>query len=113
MAFFGNSTVYNGGGAQSSWIFREYGLAGIWIRRESSVELLREASVRYLMVLGASDPAQERFEVERIRSWTELIAAKAAPLVPESALQLIPKLGRLPSELWVARLHETSLVTEC
>lgn len=68
---------------------------------EQSANLLRKAGERYSLLLGANDTAQERVEVDCIGSWTELIAATAAPLTPESALQLIPTLARVSSEFWV------------
>lgn len=60
-----------------------------------SVRLLRAAGERHSQLLGTNNAAQERVEVDCIRSWTELIAGKAAPLlVPDSVLQLIPSLGK-------------------
>lgn len=79
---------------------------------KQSEDLLRTAGERYSQLLGANKPAQERVEVDCIRSWTELIAARAAPLIPESALQLISNLERLLNELWVVRLRAMSPKTD-
>lgn len=63
---------------------------------QSAAQLLREAGEQYAQLLSETDVASARVEniVNRIRTWTATIVAKAEPLAPPTVLKAVPGLSK-------------------